>query len=637
MAGSPRDRALAEWMRDRWREAGLEQVDIVEHEVLLPYATDVEVELIAEKKRRWRASLKEDPIPGDPATSRDVGVPYHAYSASGEATAPVVYAGGGNPADYDWLAAQGIDIKGKIALVRYSVPYSYRGFKALTAERRGAAGVIIYSDPADDGAGKGKTFPDGPWGPESHIQRGGIVYDFLVPGDPLTPGWASIPGARRIATKDAISLPKIMSVPLSWKDARPILQALKGPQAPREWQGGGGFSYHVGGSDAAAVRMRVRMDDKVRPIWTVTGRISGTRHPDELVIVGNHRDAWVYGGVDPSSGTASMMELVRSLGALPRPKRTIVFANWDAEEFTLTSSTEWGEQHESDLAAHAVAYINVDSATSGPSFTASAVPSLNRLITEAAEAVIDPMTGRTIAAATRAAGPRVGSALPTAGGSDLVSNRLGSGSDYTVFLNFLGVPVIDMSFTGPYGVYHSIYDNHLWISKFGDPGFRYHAAMTRLWGVMALRLANADIVPFEYAPYAKRIREFVDEMAARAPRDDQSALSRLVAAAERFSKAADAIDRAVDRELHSTAIDERRSQSLSRRLMQVERAFTDRAGLPGRPWYRHLIYAPRPTYAPEVLPGVAEALDAGDRARMAEQAGRVAAALERATGLLTAK
>ena len=622
-------------MRDRWREAGLEQVDIVEHEVLLPYPTDVEVELIAEKTRRWRASLKEDPIPGDPATSRDVGVPYHAYSASGEATAPVVYAGGGNPADYDWLAAQSIDIKGKIALVRYSVPYSYRGFKALTAERRGAAGIIIYSDPADDGAGKGKTFPDGPWGPESHIQRGGIVYDFMVPGDPLTPGWASVPGARRIATKDAISLPKIMSVPLSWKDARSILQALKGPEAPREWQGGGGFSYHVGGSDAAAVRMRVRMDDKVRPIWTVTGRISGTTHPDELVIVGNHRDAWVYGGVDPSSGTASMMELVRSLGALPRPKRTIVFANWDAEEFTLTSSTEWGEQHESDLAAHAVAYINVDSATSGASFTASAVPSLNRLIAEAAEAVIDPETGRTIAAATRAAGPRVGSALPTAGGSDLVSNRLGSGSDYTVFLNFLGVPVIDMSFTGPYGVYHSIYDDHLWISKFGDPGFRYHAAMTRLWGVMALRLANADIVPFECAPYAKRIREFVDEMTARAPRDDQPALSRLVAATERFSKAADEIDRAVNRELHSTAIDERRSQSLSRRLMQVERAFTDRAGLPGRPWYRHLIYAPRPTYAPEVLPGIAEALDAHDRARTAEQASRVAAALDRAAGLLS--
>jgi N-acetylated-alpha-linked acidic dipeptidase len=644
VAGSPRDRALAEWVRDRWREAGLEQVEIVEHEVLLPYATDVEVELIAGSERnrpatsRWHASLKEEPVPGDPATSRDIGVPYHAYSASGEATAPVVYAGGGNPADYDWLAARGIDIKGKIALVRYSVPYSYRGFKALTAEQRGAAGILIYSDPADDGAGKGKTFPDGPWGPESHIQRGGVVYDFMVPGDPLTPGWASVPGARRIAAKDAISLPKIMSVPLSWKDARPILEALNGPEAPREWQGGGGFAYRVGGSDAVAIHMRVRMDDKIRPIWTVTGRLTGTTHPDELVVVGNHRDAWVYGGVDPSSGTASMIELVRSLGSLPRPKRTIVFANWDAEEFTLTSSTEWGEQHESDLAAHAVAYINVDSSTSGPSFTASAVPSLNRLIAEAAAEVTDPATGQTIAAATRAAGPRGGGALPTAGGSDLVSNRLGSGSDYTVFLNFLGVPVIDMSFTGPYGVYHSIYDDHLWMSKFGDPGYRYHAAMARLWGLMALRLANADIVPLECAPYAKRIREFVDELAARARPEDESAFARLVAAADRFTKAATALDRAVEHELYASDADGHRDpQALSRALMQMERAFTDPAGIPGRPWYRHLIYAPRPTYAPEVLPGVAEALDAGDRARIAEQAARVAAALDRATALLTAK
>jgi N-acetylated-alpha-linked acidic dipeptidase len=462
-----------------------------------------------------------------------------------------------------------------------------------------------------------------------------------VPGDPLTPGWASVPGARRIAAKEAISLPKIMSVPLSWKDARPILQALAGPEAPREWQGGGGFAYHVGGSDGVVVRMRVRMDDKIRPIWTVTGRLTGTAHPDDLVVVGNHRDAWVYGGVDPSSGTASMMELVRSLGTLARqgarPQRTIVFASWDAEEFTLTSSTEWGEQHEDDLAAHAVAYINVDSSTSGPSFTASAVPSLNRLITEAAEAVTDPATGQTIAAATRAAGPRAGSALPTAGGSDLVSNRLGSGSDYTVFLNFLGVPVVDMSFTGPYGVYHSVYDDHLWMSKFGDPGFRYHAAMTRLWGVMTLRLANADIVPLECAPYAKRIGEFVEEMAARARPEDHAALVRLIAAAERFAKAADEMDGAVERELGAATIDEGRSQSLSRTLIRMERAFTDRSGLPGRPWYRHLIYAPRPTYAPEVLPGIAEALDAADRARTAEQAGRVAAALNRATALLTAK
>ena len=212
VAGSPRDRVLAEWVRDRWREYGLERIEIIEYEVLLPYATEVSVEMIAPTK--WRASLKEEPVAGDPFSTRDVGVAYHAYSASGDVTAPVVYAGSGNPADYDWLAERGIEIKDKIALVRYSVPYSYRGFKALTAEQRGAAGILIYSDPADDGFKKGKTYPDGPWGPESHIQRGGVVYDFRVPGDPLTPGWASVPGARRIARADAVSLPKIVSAPL---------------------------------------------------------------------------------------------------------------------------------------------------------------------------------------------------------------------------------------------------------------------------------------------------------------------------------------------------------------------------------------------------------------------------------------
>jgi N-acetylated-alpha-linked acidic dipeptidase len=645
VAGSPRDRVLAEWVRDRWREAGLDRVEIVEHDVLLPYATEVTVEMSRPQgegapAKVWRASLKEDPVAGDPSSTRDVGLPYHAYSASGDQTAPVVYAGGGNPADYDWLAAHGIDIKGKIVLVRYSVPYSYRGFKALTAERRGAAGILIYSDPADDGAGKGKTFPDGPWGPESHIQRGGVVYDFMVPGDPLTPGWASIPGARRIAAKEAISLPKIMSVPLSWKDARPILQALDGAPAPREWQGGGGFRYHVAGS-GVNIHMRVQMDDKIRPIWTVVGRMTGTAHPEELVVVGNHRDAWVYGGVDPSSGTASMMELVRSLGTLAkegvRPTRTIVFANWDAEEFTLTSSTEWGEQHEANLAAHAVAYLNVDSSTSGPSFSASAVPSLNRLIAEAADAVSDPATGQSVAAAARSAGPRAGSALPTASGPDLVSNRLGSGSDYTVFLNFLGVPVVDMSFTGPYGVYHSMYDDHLWVSKFGDPGFRYHVAMTQLWGVMALRLANADILPLAYAPYGVRIREFIAEIAARARPADRDALAALDEAANRFATAAAEVDRSVERALQASSIDSSRAALLNRALMQAERAFTDHKGIPGRPWYRHLLYAPRPTYAPEVLPGVTEAIEAGDHAKIVEQTARLAAALDRAAAVLTVK
>ena len=532
----------------------------------------------------WRATLKEDAVPGDPFSARDVGVAYHAYSASGDVTAPVVSAGSGNPADYDRLAEQGVDVKGKIVLTRYSVPYSYRGFKALTAEQRGAAGILIYSDPADDGFKKGKTYPDGPWGPDSHIQRGGIVYDFRAPGDPLTPGWASVPGAKRIAAADAVSLPKIMSAPLSWKDAQPILDAL-------ETRG------------AATVHMRVRMDDQIRPIWTVTGRLTGTTSSDQLVIVGNHRDAWVYGGVDPSSGTASMMELARSLGALAkqgaRPKRTIVFASWDAEEFALTSSTEWGEQHARELTDHAVAYLNVDSSTSGPDFKASAVPSLNRLVLESARDVLELREAD----------------------AGVVSNRLGSGSDYTVFLNFLGVPIADLTFTGPYGVYHSAYDNHLWMQKFGDPGFLRHAAMTRVWGVMALRLANADVVPLDYRATADRVREFVKETTDAAGPAQKTALRPLTAAADRFAAAAAAMGTRIDALLAADAPDRRAAALLDDTLMKTERAFLDAAGLPGRPWYRHLLFAPKPTYAAEVLPGVTEAMDARDRKQLADAGG----------------
>lgn len=645
VAGSPRDRALAEWTRDRFVEDGLEQVEITEHQVLLPYPTEVLVEMrlgqappaAPAARRQWRASMKEDAVEGDPSTAADTGLPYHAYSASGDVTAPVVYAGSGNPADYDWLESQGISIRGKIALVRYSMPYSYRGFKALAAQQRGAAGVLIYSDPADDGAGKGKTYPDGPWGPESHIQRGGIVYDFNVPGDPLTPGWASVPGAKRIAAKDAISLPTIMSAPLSAQDARVILQELDGPEAPKAWQGGLPFTYRVGGG--ARLHMRVKMDDAVRPIWTVTGRITGTANPDDLVILGNHRDAWVYGAVDPSSGSASMMELARVLGSLAkqgtRPKRTIVFASWDAEEFTLTSSSEWGEQHRAELAAHAVAYVNVDAAVSGPSFNVSAVPSLNRLVTEAAEAVMDPATGQSLAEATRTGKAREASALPVAGGPDLVNNRLGSGSDYTVFLNFIGVPIVDLSFTGPYGVYHSAYDDRMWMEKFGDPGFRYHAAMARIWGVLALRLANADVAPLDYRPYAARVREFVGEV-TKAAGDDGAALQPAADAAGRFAQAAEAAQKKVDAALSSAATSPAAFARITAALMGVERALLSADGIPGRPWYRHQIYAPAPTYAPELLPAVSEAIMAHDRERLTAQVARLAEALDRASAALTA-
>lgn len=626
VAGSERDRELAEWTRAQFADYGLDDVQVTTHEVLLPWPEEVTVEMPA---TGWKATMREEPVAGDEYTQVSeavAGIPYHAYSANGEATAPVVYAGSGNPADYDALARRGIDIKGKIALVRYSVPYSYRGFKALTAERRGAAGVLIYSDPEDDGAGKGSVYPAGPWGPESHIQRGGIVYDFMVPGDPLTPGWASVPGARRIDRADAVSLPKIISAPMSYKDARVILAALGSPHTAKEaW---------APPAELPVVRMKVRADDRVRPIWTVTGAIRGSERPDELVILGNHRDAWIYGGVDPSSGSAALMELARTLGALTktgwRPKRTIVFASWDAEEFTLTSSTEWGEQHEASLRRNAVAYLNVDSAASGPHLSVAAVPALNALIAEAAAVVRDPRTGTPVAAVSRERGAAERGALPTGDANELVNNRLGSGSDYTVFLNFLGVPVADLSFDGPYGVYHSIYDNHHWVSKIGDPGFRYHVAMVQLWGVMAMRLAGADAIPLDYSPYAKAIAAFMDEVERRGPAS--SVLAEARSAAGEFQKAADEFNAA--RAAALSADDRAALARLNARLLLVERALLDPDGIPGRPWYRHQVYAPKFTYAPELLPGVAEALEAGDAARAARQAERLAAALRRAAAAL---
>ena len=597
VAGSPRDRVLAEWVRDRWREYGLEQVEIVEHEVLLPYATEVTVEMLAPS--RFRAKLKEDPIEGDPFSARDAGLAYHAYSASGDVTAPLVYAGAGDQADYDALAKRGVNVKGKIVLVRYSVPYSYRGSKALTAEQRGAAGILIYSDPAEDGFRKGAVYPNGPWGPDSHIQRGGIVYDFRVPGDPLTPGWASVPGAPRINPADAVSLPKIVSAPLSWRDARPMLEAARAP------------------GSSATVHLRVKNDDASRPIWTVTGRITGSSAPDQLVIAGNHRDAWVYGGVDPSSGTASLMELARSIGTLAkhgsRPKRTIVFASWDAEEFSLTSSTEWGEQHARELTDHAVAYLNVDSSGGGPDFRALAVPALNRLVTQSAADV-----------------------LGLADASAYIGNRLGSGSDYTVFLNFLGVPIADLTFNGPNGVYHSVYDNHLWIRRFGDQRFLHQTAMTRMWGVMALRLANADVVPLDYRATADCVREFIREAGDAASLAQRNALRPLTIAADRFAAAAAATDARIDALLAAGAPDRRAAARLDETLLKTERAFLDPAGLPGRPWYRHQLFAPKPSYEPEVLPGVTEALAARDEKQLATQVVHLVAALSRAAAILEA-
>jgi N-acetylated-alpha-linked acidic dipeptidase len=550
VAGSPRDRQLAEWTRDQWIAAGLDSAEIVEHDVLLPSPRDASVEMLA--PHPWRATLREH---------AHEPMAFHAYGASGDVTAHVIDAGTGTRADFDRLAARGVDVRGTILLVRYPDSYSYRGYTVYLAQQRGAAAVLMYGASPDAG-----------------IQRGGVGFDFLAPGDPTTPGWASTPDARRLPRADAHTLPAIMSIPLSTRDAHAILDALRGGEV--------------------TLRVRVENDEAIRPIWTVIGRINGSTHPDQWVIAGNHRDAWVYGGVDPSSGSAVIMEMARALGALvrlgARPRRTILLASWDAEELAMTSSTEWGEQHELELREKAVAYLNVDAAVSGSTFAASAVPSLAHAVAS------------------------------TAGVADsAIETRIGAGSDYAVFLNFLGVPIVDMRFQGPYDVYHSAFDTHEWVARV-DPRFLRHAELTRVWASLATRLANADLLPLDQVRYARRIRTFLSDVERRWGTSLEIASDALA----RFEEAA-----IRDAEVASSALgngDATTLDLINRALMEVEPSFTDAAGLEGRPWYRHQLYAPAFTYAPEVLPALSEAVDARDAEGVARAERRLADALTRA-------
>jgi len=523
--------------------------------------------------------------------------------------------------------------------VRYSNPYSYRGFKALTAERMGAAAILVYSDPAEDGYKQGKVYPNGPWGPASHIQRGSITYDFFQPGDPLTPGWASLPGARRIPATEAVSLPKIIGLPLSWRDAEPLLKNMDGPVAPKSWQGGLPIRYRLGGS-RVRVHLKVEMNTSIQPYYVVEGRITGSEWPDQWVVTGNHRDAWVYGAVDPSSGTAAMMELTRQFGRLKRegirPRRTIVFCSWDGEEYALTGSTEWGEQYADELRKKAVAYLNVDEAVSGPHLSVTAVPSLASSIIQASRGVSAP-SGRPLYEEWREyrksqLAKKLGShPLPD---SELVNTRLGSGSDYTVFLNHLGIPVVDFTSEGPYGVYHSAYDDFYWMDHFGDPGFRYHAEITRLWGVLALRLANADVLPYDFAFYGRRIEQFAEQVKPRA--EAAAGLQGLVASASAFAEAAAKLDARISERLQAGALDPALASKINQQIMQVDRNWLDPQGIPRRPWFRHMIYAPKETYADEELPGITEAIESKDWALAREQVKHLEGALDRNTALVEA-
>lgn len=657
LAGSKRNNKLAEYIREEWKKQGLEDVVIRRYDVYGSNPKSTSLEMIAPV--HYQALLRETPLAPDPDSKNPaITGAWLGMSISGEVTAPVVYAHSGNPEDYDLLRKNGITVKGKIVLVRYSNPYSYRGFKALTAQREGAAAILIYSDPAEDGYKQGKVDPDGPWGPEYHIQRGAITYDFMVPGDPLTPGWASIPGARRIHIEDAMSAPKIMALPLSWHDAKPLLENMRGPAGPESWQGGLPFQYHLGGEGVQA-HLKIEMENGTQPYYVVEGRIRGSEAPDEWVVLGNHRDAWVFGGVDPSSGTASMMELTRALGELKkrgiRPRRTMVICSWDGEEVGLTGSTEWGEQFADELRSKAVAYINVDEATSGPNFHGQAVASLAPMLAETTQSLQDP-SGKSLYDAWKATVEREKAERKQTGqmndsgvaSTTLADTRIGSGSDHTVFLNFIGMPVIGLQFDGDYGVYHSAYDDFYWINHFGDPGYRYHTLMSQLWGVTALRLANADLLPFDFATYASNVRQFLDDLMkankfvwgqppsavqpaeARPPLD----LKPVLDAIDNFETAGKHFDETVNSQLGSEKGDPKLASELNRGMMQVERNWLNPDGIPGRPWFKHILYGARFTYAHLELPGLTEAIEKQDWPTAKEQAAILQHALEKNTELL---
>jgi len=634
-AGSKRNNELAEYMAAEWRKQGLENVVIRQYDVYSSEPKSTSLEMISPVP--FKASLREAAYDEDPDTKNPrISAAWTGMSISGDVTAPVVYAHSGNPEDYAVLRKKGIDVKGKIVLVRYSNPYSYRGFKALTAQREGAAAILIYSDPAEDGFKKGKVFPEGPWGPETHIQRGAITYDFIVPGDPLTPGWASVPGARRIASQDAQSLPKIMALPLSWTDAKPLLENMGGPVAPADWQGGLPIQYHLGG-EQARVHLKIDMDNSIKPYFVVEGRIQGADVPDQWIVLGNHRDAWVFGGVDPSSGTASMMEMTRAFGALlkqgVRPRRTLVFCSWDGEEVGLTGSTEWGEQFGEELQKKAVAYINVDSSVSGPDFDGSAVGSLAPMLIETTHSLEDP-SGVSLYEAWKNARAKKNKDSGDGPATDFVlaDTRIGSGSDHTVFLNYVGIPVIGLSFDGSYGVYHSAYDNFYWMNHFGDPGYRYHTLASKLWGVLALRLANADLLPFDFDSYAQNVRAFVKDLSKG--RDvSQVDLKSLMLKLAEFEAAGRKLNATISTVLASKST-KTFLNSANQSMLQVERNWLNPEGIPGRPWFKHMLYGARFTYAHLELPGLTEAVEQGDWQRANQQAHILQAAVDRNTKLI---
>ncbi len=672
--GAPHNKANADYMLGLFKSWGWD-AHIETFQVLYPTPISTAVELIAPE--HIVLGGQEPPVAGDD-TSGVAGAlpPYVAYQGDGDVTADLVYVNFGMPDDYKALARRGIDVKGKIVIARYGV--GWRGLKPLLAQWHGAAGCIIYSDPAQDGYGQDDVYPKGGMRPPFAVQRGSVMDMPIAPGDPLTPGIGATAGAKRLTRAEAPTILKIPALPMSYADASKLLARLGGPSVPNGWQGGLPFAYHTGGDGGTKVRLAVKSDWSLKPVYNVIATIKGATLPDQWVMRGNHHDGWVMGAADPLSGNVAMMSEMKAIGGLLkqgwRPARTIVYASWDGEEPALLGSTEWAEQHADELKRKAVIYINSDG--NGRGFlNAGGSHDFQHLINQVMADVTDPETGATVAARARAAirvgayeGDKTDARLLAAAesGGDLPIDALGSGSDFSAYLQHLGLPVLDLGFGGEGqsgGVYHSLYDSFHHFTTFDDPGLKYGAALSKVAGRVVLRIADADTPTMRFGDFADTVGVYLDELGKLA--DQRRERDRKVEALgkdDAFRLAADplkpvgapiaeaatphielaALADAVDhlkKAAHAyytayadknATLDPARRARLNGLLRDIDQLLLDDRGLPGRPWYKHLVYAPgRLTgYGAKTLPGVREAIEDRRFADANLYAGRTAKVLE---------
>ena len=652
--GSPYDKDNAEWILAQFKSWGLD-AQIETFDVLFPTPEERVVELI--EPTRFRARLQELAFEVDPTSNQqEEQLPtYNAYSADGDVTAPLVYVNYGVPEDYERLERLGISVEGAIVIARYGV--SWRGIKPKVAAEHGAVGCLIFSDPRDDGYGRGDVFPKGPYRPPYGVQRGSVMDMPLYPGDPLTPGVGATKDAKRLPISEAKTLTKIPVLPISYAEAQPLLAALEGPVAPREWGGKLPITYHVG-PGPAKVHLKVKASWDIKTIYNVIFRIPGAVYPDEWIVRGNHHDAWVNGATDPVSGMGSLLEEARAFGELLKqgwkPKRTIIYCAWDAEEQGLIGSTEWGEAHREELLRKAVAYINSDSNRRGY-LRASGSHTLEKFINEVARDIVDPETQlsvwkrKQLRLIAQADSPKQREEARNR--SDWRIAALGSGSDYTVFIHHLGVASLNLGYSGEGdsgGVYHSIYDDFYWYTHFSDTDFVYGRALAQTIGTAVMRLADAELLPFDFTNLADTIRMYTEELKnllkekqeeirERNRQIEEGVFSATVDPRERFvppsmeevpphlnfaplSNGVDALTRAAERyrkalseaqEDGGSALASGSLRSLNAKLMESERRLTSPEGLPGRDWFRHMIYAPGiyTGYSVKTIPGVREGIE----------------------------